>query len=141
MRPLLGGVLVILAVIAAGFVAQRIFGSDSDHPLSEAREAIEAMPYGVRFDQGPAGVLIGTISGRNQVIHFAVAKSLNARGVPARLRRVDRNVGGGGPFWVWDDAEVRLRHGTRHEWEDAVKISVGIEEALCRKATGDPCPI
>ena len=143
MRGLAAYLALILAVIVAGFVAQRLFGSHDDSiSRGEAREAIEAMPYPVSVHESPEQVLIGVVHGHHGIdVRFAASESLHHPGVPARLRRVDRNVGGAGNFWVWDDAEARLRHGTDKEWIEASKISVGLEEALCRKATDEACPV
>jgi hypothetical protein len=128
MRWLGGSALVLLAVIAAGFVAQRLFGSDAEHPMSEAREAIKALPYGVTLREGPGGILVGTLSGRNSVVHFAVADSPDASGIPAALRRGES--GAGGAFWVWDDAERGSSRQTKVEREERAEVGADLEEAL-----------
>lgn len=140
-RVLGGGVLVILVVIAAGFIAQRIFGSGTD-PMHEAQEAIDALPYGISMRETSEGVLVGTIQGHLGVaVHFAVADSLDARGIPSRLRRIDPEPIGGGGFWIWEDSAGGPRGQTENEVRERTTIAVSIEEALCRKTTGDACPV
>jgi hypothetical protein len=141
-RAIGGAVGVILLVVLAGFLAQRILGSDSTS-TAEAREAIEAMPFRASVHETAAGVLLGSErGGHGVVIHFAVSKEgPEPNDIPPRLIHVDRNVTGGGGFWVWDDSEIWFRRGTVAQWHEAATISVEIEEALCRKATGEACPI
>lgn len=140
-RGLAAGALVVLAVIAAGFVAERIFGSGDD--IAEATEAIEGMPYRVSVREASEGVLVGRIQGDNEVVvRFAASEEgPEPVDIPPRLVHAEKEVTGGGGFWVWDDAEFWATHGTGAQWNEAAKISVGIDEALCRKFTGDPCPV
>ena len=142
MRPLAGGVLVLLAVIAGGFVAQRLFGSHSDHPLSEAREAIEGLPYRIYWGEDQTGdALVGAVRGRNQNLRFIVAKSPGEGRPKEVVPGWNVEPGGGGPFWVWDDAERGWSHRTPVEREARAKLAAELEEVICRKATGDPCPV
>jgi hypothetical protein len=142
MRALGIGVLTILAVIAAGFVAERILGAHEGLSPAEAADAIEAMPYQVKVGETPTHVLVGSVQGHQGfVVHFAAADSLDAAGVPPRLRRLAPEPSGGANFWVWDDSVLEAEEGTKAQWSEAARISVGIEDALCRKETGDPCPI
>jgi hypothetical protein len=101
------------------------------------------MPYRVSAHESPERVLVGTVHGHDGIaVRFAISEDgPQPHGIPPRLVRVDRNVGGGGDFWVWSDSEYWLHHGTEATWHEAADISVGIEEALCRKATGKQCPI
>lgn len=142
MRFLGVGVLTILAVIAAGFVAERIFGANGPLSIAEATEAIEGLPYPVKVEETPDHVLVGEVRSRGGfVIHFAAADSLSGHGIPPRLRRLDPEPSGGANFWVWDDSVREANEGTRAQWNEAAKISVDIDEALCRKETGEACPI
>jgi hypothetical protein len=142
LRALGIGVLTILAVIAAGFVAERILGPHGALSTAEAAEAIEEMPYHVEVEETPRHVLVGKVRGHDGlVVRFAAADSLDATGIPPRLRRLTSEPQGGGNFWVWDDSARHVRGETNIQREEASRISVGIEEALCRKETGDPCPI
>ncbi|HTR75329.1 MAG TPA: hypothetical protein VMH33_08755 [Solirubrobacterales bacterium] len=139
-RPAVGA-LVLLAVVAAGFVAERIFGPTSVS-MGEARQAIEGMPYRVSVGEPSEGVLVGTARTHgDSVVHFAVARSFDARGVPPRLRRVDQNVTGGDGFLVWGDGEVRVDGETGRIERERDEVELAVEEALCRKATGKPCSI
>lgn len=102
MRSLGVGVLVLLAVIAAGFVAERIFGPGAD-PMSEATEAIEDVPYRVAIREASEGVLVGTARGHHgAAVHFAVSEQAPSEpsDIPPRLIHLDRNVMGGGGFTV-----------------------------------------
>lgn len=96
----------------------------------------------MEITETPQHVLIGDVRSQGGfVVHFAAADSLDATGIPPRLRRLTPEPLGGGNFWVWDDSALQAREGTKAQWNEAARISVGIEEALCRKETGDPCPI
>jgi hypothetical protein len=116
MRALAGAVGVILVVIAAGFIAQRLFGSDSEHWTSEAEEAIEALPYGVSMSEVSSGVLAGTIQGHlGVVVHFTVNESgASESGEPQTESKAQR--------------------------QERADIGAAIEEALCRKSIGNVCP-
>ncbi len=116
-KGLAGGAVIILAVVAAGFVAQRLFGSDSDGWKGEAEEAIESLPYGVSIEEGSEGALAGTIQGHlGVVVHFTVNES-GASESP------------GGP-----------RADSKAQRQERADIGVAIEEALCRKSIGTGCP-
>jgi hypothetical protein len=111
------GALVILGVIAAGFVAQRLFGSDADHWKSEAEEAIEALPYGVSISEASDGVLAGTIQGHlGVVVHFTVDESGASEGP------------GGSPT------------DSKAQRQERADIDAAIDKALCRRSIGEGCP-
>ncbi|HEX3362166.1 MAG TPA: hypothetical protein VHS74_14320 [Solirubrobacterales bacterium] len=144
-KGLAGGALVILAVVAAGFIGQRLFGSGPDS-MAEAREAFESLPYGVSTHSVSDDVLVGTARGHlGDVVHFAVAAGEGwprpPAGVPPRLIRLDKNVMGGGGFTAWEDGEAPHRGESRPMWEERSEIATAIEEALCRMATGEACPV
>jgi hypothetical protein len=137
------GVLTILAVIAAGFVAERIFGPGSD-PMGEATEAIEGLPYRVTMREASEGVLVGTARGHHDaVVHFAVSEGEGEppADIPPRLIHLDKNVTGGGGFTVWEDSEAPHPGESVAEWHERTGIGIAIEETLCRKETGEACPI
>jgi hypothetical protein len=139
-RRLAGGVLVILTVFAAGFIAQRLFGSGPD-PMTEAREAVESLPYRVSTHAASEDVLVGTARGHlGDVVHFAVADSREAEGIPLRLQD-EAETGGGGGFFVWEDRGRHRPGESEAAARERAEISVDIEEALCRKETGEACPI
>lgn len=143
MRVLGVGVLTILVVIAAGFVAERLFGPGSD-PMGEATEAIEGLPYRVTLREASEGVLVGTARGHHDaVVHFAASEGEGERpeDIPPRLIHLDKNVMGGGGFRVWEDSEAPHPGEPAAEWDERGRIALAIEEALCRKETGEACPI
>jgi hypothetical protein len=93
-RGLAGGILVILAVVAAGFIAQRLFGSGPDS-MAEAREAVESLPYRVSTHAASEDVLVGTAHGHfDAVVHFAIVAGEDEphppAGVPPHLIRLDK---------------------------------------------------
>jgi hypothetical protein len=111
------GVGVILAVIAAGFIARRLFGGDSKDWTAEAEEAIVALPYGVSMEESSGNAVGGTIQAHlGVVVHFTVTES-GATESPA-----------GSPT---DSAAQR---------QEREEVAVAIEEALCRKSIGESCP-
>ncbi|HKZ12220.1 MAG TPA: hypothetical protein VJL81_00100 [Solirubrobacterales bacterium] len=135
--------LVILAVIAAGFVAERIFGPGAD-PMGEATEAIEGLPYRVSVREASEGVLVGTARGHHgAVVHFAISEGEADRpqDIPPRLLHLDKNVMGGGGFTVWEDSEAPHDGESAAEWDERGRVALDIEEALCRQETGEACPI
>jgi hypothetical protein len=134
MRPLFGGVLIILAVVAAGFVAERLFGPDSD-PMSDAREAIVELPHDVRLREASEGVLVGMVRGRGgAVVHFAASESApdEPSDIPPHLIHFDRSPSRAGSFTVWEDSEVRRPGETSVELREREEIAVELEEALDR---------
>jgi hypothetical protein len=134
MRVLFGGFLAILAVIAAGFVAQRLFGSHSD-PMSDAREAIVGLPHDVTLQEGSEGVLVGMVQGRHGVaVHFAVSEGAPDApiDIPPHLIQVDKSATRVGEFTVWEDSEVRRAGETSVELREREEIAVELEEALGR---------
>lgn len=132
MRALGGGLLVVLVVVAAGFVAERIFGPGAD-PMAEAREAAESVAYSVSMREASQGVLVGAArGGHGAIVHFAISEAEGDRpeDIPPRLIQVDKNVGESGGFSVWDDSEAR-RHGEpMAEWRERTEIAASIEAAL-----------
>jgi len=116
-KGLAGGALMILAVIAGGFVARRLFGSDPDGCKGEAEEAIESLPYGVSIEEGSEGVLAGTIQGHlGVVVRFTVTKS-----------GASESPGG-------------TQGDSKAQRQERADIGVAIEEALCRRSIGTGCP-
>jgi hypothetical protein len=142
-RPFGVGVLVVLAVVAAGFVGERIFGPGAD-PMSEATEAIESVPYRVAIREASEGVLVGAARGHHgAAVHFAVSQEAPSEpwGIPPRLIHLDKNVMGGGGFTVWEDSEAPHPGESVAEWDERMRIGTAIEEALCRKMTGEACSV
>jgi hypothetical protein len=134
MRGVLGGVGIILAVIAAGFVAQRLFGSDAD-PTSDAREAIVGLPHDVRLREASEDVLVGMVRGSHgAVVHFAVSESApdEPSDIPPHLIHVDKSVARAGDFTVWEDSDIRRPGETSVELREREEIAVELEEALER---------
>jgi hypothetical protein len=132
--------LVVAAIVA--LVVVKIV--DTNEPLSvgEAEEAIEGMPYRVTVRETPDHILVGEVRGSDAVVvHFAAAESLEAHGIPARLRRLDREPTGGANFWTWDDSEVWRRKGHSGQSNEAASISTELDEVLCRKETGKACSV
>ena len=116
MRWLGGSVLILVAVIAAGFIAQRLFGSDSDGWKSEAEAAIESLPYGVSMEEGSEGVLVGTVQGHlGVVVRFTVNES--------------------------GASEDPSGHPTdsKAQREERRDIGAAIDRALCGKSIGEGC--
>jgi hypothetical protein len=139
-RALGGGVLVILAVVAAGFVAQRIFGSDSEgHPMTEAREAVESLSFPASVGKASDHVLVGSLTGRNQIVHIVIADFPGEPKVVAGGRGWSPAPGPAGPLWLWDDARSGRGPQTKVAREARADLVSELEGALCRKATGEPC--
>ncbi|HXF32319.1 MAG TPA: hypothetical protein VN522_12435 [Solirubrobacterales bacterium] len=141
MRALAGGVGIVLLVIVAGFVAQRIFGGSGDS-TSEARDAVEATPDRITMREPYEHVLAGTARGEDgAVVHFAFAAEEPSEpdGIPPRLIHLDKNPMEDGEFWVWADSEPRLPGESLAEYIERADITTEIEEALCREATGEAC--
>jgi hypothetical protein len=83
LRILARGALVILAVVVAAFIAQRLFGSGPDS-MAEAREAVESLPYRVSTHVVSGDVLVGTALGHfGAVVHFAITASEDEPRPPA----------------------------------------------------------
>ena len=105
-RALGGGVVVLFAVIAVGFIAQRLFGShSSDHSVSEAVEAIESLSLPATAEEISPGVVVGSLRGRSQIVHIVVADSSKAPEVIAGAQGWTEAAAHADPFWLWDDSE------------------------------------
>jgi hypothetical protein len=133
---------VVLVVIAAGFVAQRLFGSsDSDQFMKEAQEAINALPYRSTMDEVSEGVLVGTAYGHDGIaVRFVVTDEKPGRGedIPPRLIGPNWSSAESGKYGV---STSPYGTGASHaERVEKVDVSSAIEEALCRKSIGEACP-
>ncbi len=138
-RALGGGLLIILAVIAAGFIAQRLFGSDSDHPISEAKEAVAALAFPASVRETYDGDLVGSLRGRGQVVHFAIADAPTMPAAVAGAQGWTKAPGPGGPLWMWDDAGADRRQQTRITRAARTDLAIELEAALCRTTIGEAC--
>lgn len=136
------GLLVLLVVIAAGFVAQRLFGSDSDHRMSEAQEAIAALPYRISMEEVSDGVLVGTAFGHlGVVVRFVVddGEKGHAGDMPPHLVGPNWSSSEAGAYGV-SKSGYGPRTDSKVQREEHANIGVVIDEALCRKSTGHACP-
>jgi hypothetical protein len=131
--------LVVAAIVAV--IVVKIVNTNEPLSVGEAKEAFEGLPYPVKVRETGDHVLIGEVIGRKVVLHFAAAESFDAPGIPPRLRRLDREADGGGNFSVWDDSKFWGQHGGRYQSDEANRIAVELDEALCRKETGEACPV
>ena len=138
-RALVGSVGLILLVIAAGFIAQRLFGSDSEDSIVEAQEAIETVAFPASARETYDGVLVGSLRGRNQIVHFAIADSPTTPAVVVGAQGWTKAPGPSGPLWLWDDAEADRRHQTRIGRAARTDLLIELEAALCRKTIGEAC--
>jgi hypothetical protein len=138
------GRLIVLALLVTAAAALPGCGSDN-LSTEEAREAVEGIPYQVSVHEpdGESGILIGVARGKgNAIVHFAMVTDMDNDAVPSYLRAAaDGNLTGGGGWHVFRDRETPLPGQSPAEYLEQVKISVAIDEALCRAATGDACPI
>jgi hypothetical protein len=48
---------------------------------------------------------------------------------------------GDAEFVFNDNSSVGGDFASKAQWDEVARMSVDIEERLCRRATGDPCPI
>jgi len=126
------GALIILAVIAAGFIAQRLFGSHDDHPMSEAQEAIETLAFAAAAGEISEGVLVGSLRGRSQIVHIVVSDSRRTPEVVAGARGWATAPGHAGPFWIWDDSESDRWPQTKVAREARADDLTELEQALRR---------
>lgn len=139
-RVLLAAFAVLVSATAV--FAMAVSRSDSEFTLQEAEEALEALPARIEVHKQPGSdVLVGRVRGRHDSFAFAV--SLNDPpwpGVPAVLQATDGNPTGGQGFLVWV-SEVERRDETAAAFGERMEIGSGMEQALCRAETGDPCGI
>lgn len=126
------GALVILAVIAAGFVGQRLFGSHEDHPMSEAQEAIGTLAFPAAAGEISEGVLVGSLRGRNQIVHIVVSDSPTTPEVVAGARGWATAPAHAGPFWIWDDSQSDRWPQTKVAREARADLIAELEQALRR---------
>lgn len=124
---------------------------------SEAKLLLLHFPYQYRWRQvelpeGASGALAGTVIGRHRtIVHFGISLGTEAEAVPVpRAGTVTPTYYRGGGFVFNDDLEVPGKNESVHpgnqfhtaaQWNEAGTMVVEMEEALCKAATGEPCPV
>ena len=146
-----------LVTLTCGCGGPSARGDSSTHVLStkEARRALLQLPYKYSFrrvslPEGATGALAGKAIGRYHTkLEFGVALGKDPKGVPVPQAGTGEAYGYlyGGFIYTNDLQIPNKRHKwvanprfhTGAQWNEAINISVAMEEKLCRAATGEPC--
>lgn len=154
-----------LATVCCFMVALLLVGcgeaAPSDGPgrilsTSEARQLLLQLPYSYTFravkrPAGASGAVAGTaVGGHHTVVHFGVALGRHPYGVSVPHAGTSGAYGYSyGGFVYTDDSVVPDRHGhwktgpqfkTGAQWDEATTMIVKMQEELCKRSTGRPCP-
>jgi hypothetical protein len=152
-KALIAGLVVLL--LGAGVIALASGSGDKTVSAREAERALrKTLPYrfefrAVKLPVGATDAFAGRARGRGGVtVSFGVAFGDEAGAVPVPEAGTLNEVGDGA-FIFTDDTLVRVdgkltvnkRLRTKAQFNEASRISVDIEERICRLITGEPCEI
>lgn len=153
---------IATGILSSGCGASGAFGGPESAPRiissGEGKRLLLQLPYRFQFHavtlpDGASGAIAGTALGKHKtVLHFGISFGKDPEAVPVpRVGTVDpydySNAAG---FVFNDDMEVPGRNESVHpgpqfhteaQWQEAANIVVGMQQTLCRAATGKPCPI
>jgi hypothetical protein len=144
---LLGGVAV--AACGGGASASSDVGPHAGGlAAADVRPALSSLPYEIHLQalKPPArdtAAFRGRAVGRfHTVMKFTIG--LGEYAIPLPLPGIGTRfaVSNGEAGFVFNsNASEGKDFSSRNEWEEVGKMEVAIEERLCRRATGKPCPI
>lgn len=140
------------ALAACGGSANAKSGSPlSSGGLSAAdiRPALASLPYEIHVREVDApprdtAAFRGHAAGPfHTVLKFTIGLGRNAMPIPVQGAGTRFAVYNGDEagFVFNDNSSVGADFPTNAQWKEVSKMSVDIEERLCRRATGKPCPI
>jgi len=125
--------------------------------VQETKSVLRSLPYRyifreVRTPAGAYGAVAGRVRGKHRtVLNFGISLGDAPERVPvpgAGTLEFDSEPQAG--FVLTDDLQVPNGHGgwkvgerfkSVAQWREANNMEVAIVEALCRAATGEPCPV
>ena len=139
-RALLAAALIPL-VLVSGAVAIGTGNKAPSHSVADVRRIFESLPYRMSFREplNRSGVIEGQAwTHRNTSMRWMAAVGSAKLPPIAFSRRWDP---GGGSEFVFSDNDLELAPSNRREWHELVRMSVAMNEAMCRLFTGGPCEI
>jgi len=114
----------------------------------EVRPAFQALPFQYKLwvIEPPAGddaAFRGVAHGKYRAtLHFSIGLETPPRTIPIPDTRLQDPVGEGEAGFAFNgDAADARKFKTVPQWHAAMDMATEIEEALCRRANGKPCPI
>lgn len=141
--------VVVNAACGGGASANFSMGSDAGGLVAaDVRPALSSLPYVIHLQalKPPArdtaafrGVAIGPF---HTVLKFSIGLGGYAKPIPLPGIGTRFAVSNGEAGFVFNsNASEGKDFSSKDEWEEVGKMEVDIEERLCRRATGKPCPI
>ena len=140
------GVVVCALLVLTGCSST----SESGHSVAlqprDVRQSLSSLKFVhklvvVKPPRGDDAAFRGVAHGRHgATLHFSIGVGSSARTIPIPKTRLQDPVGDPG-FVFNDDAAFGRKFKNIAQWRAAQDMAVEIEEALCKKATGRPCPV
>jgi hypothetical protein len=132
-----------VALLAVALVGIGCGSTDDDLQADQVEPALRATGYPIKLRQverdkgtGFVGVARGP---HNTRIRFSI--SLGEFPIRVSGKTQDLIVYHNANFTFNDNINNVRKFGNGARWDEAVSISLALQERLCRAATGDPCPI
>jgi hypothetical protein len=144
---LIGGVAI--AGCGGGASASSDVGSGGGGLVAaDVRPALSSLPYEIHLHAlkppaRDAAAFRGRAIGRfHTVMKFTIglgedAMPISIPGIGTRFAVSNGEAG----FVFNSNASEGKDFSSKDEWEEVAKMEVAVEERLCRRATGDPCPV
>ncbi len=114
---------------------------------SAVRPALRVLPYRVRIRRikGPArntASFRGTARGpRGTAVDFSIGVGDPPQAIPVKPLGIQNVAHEDASGFAYNDNAWPTEFESALEWKIAARMSVDIWEALCKAATGDPCPV
>lgn len=150
-RVALAGLLATASLSACGGGASASFGEGADSgglTPAEVRPALATLPYSIDLKtvEPPAhdsAAFLGTAVGpHHTVLEFTIGLGNQAFAVPlpgiGTMHAISNGAAG---FAFNSNSSVGKDFPSNARWKEVAKMEVEIEERLCRRATGEACPV
>lgn len=116
--------------------------------VSDIRPALRGLTFTYRLwpvkpPSGDDAAFRGVAHGKyGTTLHFSIGLGVQPMVVPiAKTKRQDPTGEGEAGFAFNSDSSDATKFKTKAQWETVGKMAVEIEERLCKKANGEPCPV
>lgn len=121
---------------------------DDELQADDIRPALRGLPFrhklwNVEAPTGDDAAFRGVAHGKHgSTLHFSIVLGERLRVIPIPNTRLQNPlIYSAAGFVVNTDSAEGAKFKTQAEWHAAMDMSVAIQERLCKKATGELCPI
>lgn len=144
--------LLALAAIAGTFfiLTGCSVAQDSADRLqrSDVRPALRDLPFqykiwAIKPPTGDDAAFRGVAHGKYRTtLHFSIGLAIHPRAIPIPRTKLQDPTGEGEAGFAFNsDSSDATKFKNKAQWETVGKMAVEIEERLCKKANGRPCPV